>query len=155
MVCRADDQLPGHAFASDRPREIALDVELTSNDYVPQLEIIQNGNVARTIPLKRGAKNRVQTKVGFDASGWFLVRAITDNRDTFRFASTAPYYVEIGETKRRISRASVEFFLDWLAERRERVGQRLDDPAKLREVLRYHDDAQQYWQKRLTQANAE
>jgi len=36
--------------------------------------------------------------VKFNESGWFLVRVITDNPKTFRFASTAPYYVEIGLT---------------------------------------------------------
>jgi hypothetical protein len=28
--------------------------------------------------------------------------------------SSAPYYVEIGDTKRRVSKVSAEFFLDWV-----------------------------------------
>ena len=37
------------------------------------------------------------------AAGWFLVRAIADNRRTFRFTSTAPWYVEVGGVKQRVS----------------------------------------------------
>ena len=53
--------------------------------------------------------------------GWFLVRAMTTQDDTFRFASTAPFYVEIGADKRRISRASAQLFVDWVEERMDRV----------------------------------
>ena len=67
--------------------------------------------------LKTGTLGRIR----FDESGWFLVRTVADNPKTFRFASTAPYYVEIGERKRRISKASAQFFLDWVHERAGRV----------------------------------
>ena len=33
-------------------------------------------------------------KISFSRSGWFLVRAIADVAQTFRFASTGPFYVE-------------------------------------------------------------
>ena len=36
--------------------------------------------------------------------------------DTYRFATTAPYYVEIGDQP-RISKTSAQFFLDWVDER--------------------------------------
>ena len=39
--------------------------------------------------------------VRFERSGWFLVRAIASEEKTFRFASTAPFYVEIGPEKER------------------------------------------------------
>ena len=73
----------------------------------------------RRIPFADVVKNGSLGVVQFDSSGWFLVRAVTDNPRTFRFASTGPYYVEICATKRRISRTSAQFFLDWT---RERVG---------------------------------
>ena len=91
----------------------------------------------------------------FERSGWFLVRAVAENRRTFRFASTAPYYVEIGKTKSRISRRSVQFFLDWIDERAARVQQKLKDPARLSEVLKYHGDAKRFWRQRMSQANSE
>ena len=51
--------------------------------------------------------------IGFKESGWFLVRAIAAVPSTFRFASTGPFYVEIGSTPARVSRTSAQFFLGW------------------------------------------
>ena len=76
-------------------------------------------------------------------------------KHTFRFASTAPYYVEIGPAKRRISRRSAQFFLDWVDERAKRVPLKLDDPEKLREVLAYHEQAGRFWQDIRAKGNAE
>jgi hypothetical protein len=89
---------------------------------------------------------RASISITFARSGWFLVRAVADVPHTFRFASTAPYYVEIGPSKRTIHRGSVRFFLDWLDERAQRVPQKLHDPA---------DVAKQFWQALLADANAE
>src|SRR5262249_9961512 len=91
--------------------------------------------------------------VFFKRSGWFLVRAIADNPKTFRFASTAPYYVEIGEEKRSMSRASARFFLAWVRERAARV--KLDDTGQLREVLKYHEAAAKFWQEIVAKANVD
>ena len=70
-----------------------------------------------------------------------------------RFASTAPYYVEIGDKKHRVSRSSAQFFLDWVRERAARV--KLADPVERAEVLKYHTMAEEFWQKKVDQANAE
>ena len=90
-----------------------------------------------------------------ERAGWFLVRAITDRTDTFRFASTGPFYVETGEAKSRISRRSVNFFLQWLDERIARVPAKLSDASKLREVLAHHELAQHAWRQLLQRANSE
>ncbi len=92
--------------------------------------------------------------VDFDASGWFLVRAIAENRLTFRFASTAPFYVEIGDARRRISRRSVQFFRDWVDERIARIKKTVTDARQRAEILRDHEAARTYWEKRLSEANA-
>jgi hypothetical protein len=91
--------------------------------------------------------------VSFKESGWFLVRGITDNPKTFRFASTAPYYVQIGKVPNRISRKSAQFFLDWVNDRMKRI--KLEDPGQRRDVLNYHDRAKEFWEDILAQANAE
>ena len=100
----------------------------------------------RISPLSLGAMT-------FKESGWFLVRAIADNKKTFRFASTAPFYVEIGPSKHRISKASAQFFLDWARERKERI--RLDDPAQRMEVLTPHLRADKFWLERPANANTD
>jgi hypothetical protein len=154
VVCRANDQLPGHVFAAAGPLAIDVAAEVTSSDRVNALEIIRDGQIEQAVPLEGSAGARASAGLTFRESGWFLARAIADNPKTFRFASTAPFFVEIGETKTRISRRSVQFFLDWLDERRARVGQKLTDPARLGEVLKYHDDAKKFWQQVMSRANA-
>lgn len=88
----------------------------------------------------------------FTKSGWFLVRAIADNPRTFRFASTAPFYVEVGDAKRRVSRSAVTFFLEWVKERAARV--KLEGKQRA-EVLSYHTAAEKFWKELLERANAE
>lgn len=151
----ADGKLPGHVFSAPAGNELSIDLrgKLSGRDPVRVVEIIKNGQVERTIPVAEFSKTGSLGSVNFRESGWFLVRVIADNPKTFRFASTAPYYVEIGDTKHRISKASAQFFLDWVRERTTRV--KLDDPRQRDEVLRYHHAAEKFWQEKVMNANAE
>jgi hypothetical protein len=155
LICQANDQTPGHVFRTDDVLRIDVTAELISNDLVDTLEVVQDGRIVQTIQLDRAVKSQGSTAVTFQRSGWFLVRAIAHNTNTFRFASTAPYYVEIGPTKTRVSRRSAQFFLDWLDERADRVGRKLQDPTKLREVLKHHHDAKGFWLQVMSRANAD
>ncbi len=139
---QANGKWPGHVFTSERELSVRLDISLGGRDRVPAVEVVQDG-------LVRPAGGTVT----FTRSGWFLVRAIADHAATFRFASTAPFYVEIGEPKRRISRASAKFFLDWVEERIGRI--KVDDAEKRREVLEPHELARKFWRDLLDKANAD
>jgi hypothetical protein len=152
---RVGGQLPGHVFTGPAGKEIRLEVTaaLTSNDPVSFLEVIKDGEVERKVPFREWSRTGTLGTLRFKTSGWFLVRAITDNPRTFRFASTGPYYVEIGDTARRISKVSAQFFLDWARERARRI--RLEDPGQRREVLEYHTRAEKFWQDLAAGANAE
>jgi hypothetical protein len=160
LRARADGRLPGHVFAAPAGQavEIALEADLTAVDPVPALEIVRDGRVERTIPLDPaglkggGIRGRRLGTLTFRESGWFLVRAVADVPHTFRFASTAPFYVEIGGT-RRASRSAARYFLDWVRERMERVKE--EDPVKREEVLRHHREAERFWSERADRANAE
>ena len=59
------------------------------------------------------------------------MRAVTSNAKNYQFASSGPYYVERGG-RPRVSRASVQFFLDWIdaAEARIRELPDLDEPTR-------------------------
>ena len=57
---------------------------------------------------------------------------------------TAPYYVEF-DYQRRVSRSAAEFFLDWVYERARRI--QLSDPQRRRELLLYHRNARDFWEK--------
>ena len=154
LLVRANGHLPGHVFASDDGKNVSASIEisLTTNDSVQAVQIIKNGQIARTVPLGESRRKSDLDAITFKESGWFLIRAIADNKRTFRFASTAPYYVEIGKTKHRISKRSAQFFLDWVEERMGRV--KLKDSDQRREVLKYHIQARKFWQEKVAQANA-
>ena len=151
---KAGGELPGHVFTADAGKEVKIDIkaELTTRDKVRFLEVVRDGDVVRRVPFEEFTKTGSLGTISFRSSGWFLVRVITDNPKTFRFASTAPYYVEVGATKQRISRSSARFFLKWVRERGERV--KLDDGNQLAEVLEPHIMAEKFWKDLMDRANA-
>jgi len=155
LICKANGKSSGQSFAQDGENKtyIDLEIELFSLDSVPAVEVIWNGQVVKSIPVAGRQKADLQASFEVEGPGWFLVRAITEREETFRFASTAPWYVEAGG-KSHISRKSAEFFADWVDERIERVPMKLKDLAKLREVLEYHEKARVFWRKRVADANA-
>ena len=150
-----NDQLPGHVFQSPAGSSLALQprLNLSLRDKVEYLEVIKNGRVVHQVRLADYAQMGGQLPaVEFKQSGWLLVRAVTTNPKTYRFASTGPYYVEIGES-RRISKSAASFFLDWVNERIEML--QLEDPRKREEVLQYHRAARDYWQKVVDGSNVD
>jgi hypothetical protein len=146
-------ELPGYIFKADAGQEVALEVGLTlsTRDPLSYLEIVQNGRRVQEVRLDQWTEAGGKLPpLKFRDSGWFVVRAVTDIGTTHRFASTGPYYVEIGYQP-RISRAAVQFFLDWLDERDHRPleagADRSADP--------HVEKARAFWQELLAKANAE
>jgi hypothetical protein len=145
---------PGHVFteAKDTPVEYEIGLTISLREPLNYLEIIKNGRVEQEVRFAQYAKTGRLPKIKFNDSGWFLIRAVTDQSKTYRFAMTGPYYVEMGY-RQRISRRSVQFFLDWLTERARQL--EIDQPDQRREVLEYYRRARDFWQDRLAKANAE
>ena len=154
---RANDRLPGAVFTADggEPLALKLDVQLTTLDRLRKLEVIQNGKVMQTIPCNGDRNQAHSLTLTVNESGWFLIRGIAENSKTFRFASTAPFYTELAQVKRRISKSSSRFFLDWVNERIERVKANITDKSQQAEVLRSHESARKFWQERVRQSNAD
>jgi hypothetical protein len=150
---RAGGTLPGHVFAAQDRVDFELEGVLEGRDRVENVEIIRDGRVERRVAVAELAKTGSLGKLTFKSSGWFLVRAIAEEPRTFRFASTAPWYVEIGGSTRRVSRASAQFFVDWTSERIRRI--RVADAAQREEVLEPHRRAQEYWAAVLKRVNAD
>jgi hypothetical protein len=146
---------PGHVFVAPKGQQIDLEMSLLldSCDRIHRIEVIKNGVVEKTISYADFAKSGRIGTIHFSRSGWFLIRTIADIEHTFRFASTAPYYVEIGDEKHYLSRKSICFFLDWLDDRARQI--KIEDVKKYRQVIKYHDYAKQFWQKRLEMADAQ
>jgi hypothetical protein len=152
---RANGQLPGHVFTSPAGKVIDLKftVALTAREPIRVVEVIKNGRVERSVPYAQWLKTGTLGDLRFEASGWFLVRVIAKNPKTFRFASTGPFYVEVGTSPRRVSKASARFFVSWVEERARRV--KLADAGQRAEVLRYHEQARKFWAAVAAKANAE
>ena len=154
LRCGAKGKLPGEVFAeaAGKKLEIEIDAMLNSRDVVPAIEIIRNGKVVRSVPVTANGQRVSLGTLNFNESGWFLVRGISSDPKTFRFASTAPFYVEIGKAK-RISKTSAQFFLDWVKEGMTRV--QAPEGERKEAVLDFHRSAEKFWRDKLANANAD
>jgi hypothetical protein len=123
----ANGHLPGSVLRSDQPLELTIDGRLDSRDPVAAIELVRNGRVERI--------SGFPAKIILRESGWFLVRVRADVPQTFRFASTGPWYVEIGGGQPTIRRESCEFFRQWTEERIDELRQHLASDEERREVL--------------------
>lgn len=154
LDCRAEGKLPGYVFTS-KGTKLNIDIRsaLFSRDTIESIEIIKDGKIYATLSPDNIRDGNIITSVQFNRSGWFLLRVICKKYDTFRFASTAPYYVEIGKNKKLISRSSVQYFLDWAKLRLSKVD--IKDPDQKQHALKYYNEGISYWQQLLSKANAE
>lgn len=153
LRCRANGRLPGEVFRGEHGGlEVDLEARLSSRDPVSHLEIIHNGVVARRVPFRSDAAVQDLGRLRLAESGWFLVRAIADVPQTFRFASTGPFYVEVKDRPNRSSPAAAAFFLDWTRQRIAQIA--LPDPQQQREVLQVYRETEQFWLDRAARAKA-
>lgn len=156
LLVEANGMPPGSVLHGASGRlSVTLHVELTSVDPIASVELVRDGAVVAQGSYDAGSHEVRFAELDFDRSGWFLVRALTDRTDTFRFASSAPFYVEVGPAKQRISRAAVEFFRVWIGERMERLKNGPLSPDKLELLLGFHRQALRAWDERLANANAD
>lgn len=145
---------PGHVFRKGQGEAVECEItgKLHSQDEIRNVEIIRDGVVDRQVPLEEFQRTGTLGKLRFEKSSWFLVRAIAIEPRTFRFASTAPFYVEIGDDKHRISKASAKFFLEWVEERMGRI--KVSDARQKAEVMKCHERAREFWKEKVAKANA-
>ncbi len=154
-----EGQLPGYVFKVDEGQSIELPIGLTlsTREKIRYLEVIKNGRSEIEANLDEfQASGGKLPPIKFSASGWFLVRAITDNSKTYRYATTAPYFVDVGYHP-RISRASVQFFLDWTNKRAEEIAAAAKsvDSAAAQTAMKYAQQAQAYWKSLLEHSTAD
>jgi TolB protein len=98
---------------------LAARIGLRSNVPVDHLEIIGNGKVVATMPLRgdRTAANDT-VSISVTSSGWYVLRAYSDRAtmpvlDLYPFGSTSPIYVSVGDEPTR-SRDDAAFFIRWI-----------------------------------------
>jgi hypothetical protein len=155
LLVTANGKMPGQVFTAGPGKEVKvqLDGAIKTGDTIRFVEIIRDGEMVKRVSLEQIARTGSLGTLTFKRSGWFLVRAVAENPRTFRFASTAPFYVEVGDAKRRVSKSAARFFLAWVKERAARV--KLEDAKQRGEVLKHHAAAEKFWKEALERANAE
>jgi hypothetical protein len=142
-------------FRANGGEEIELEVGLTlsTRDKVAYLEIIKNGELVQQVRLDDWAKAGGKLPLlKFNQSGWFVIRAVCDVPDTYRYAMTAPYYVAIGDST-TVMKPSAQFFLDWVRERAKQLD--LADADQRTELKKQYQQAEVWWEKMVGRATGQ
>lgn len=150
---KANGRWSGRRFSATAESIVKLDIDLTSNDAIRHLEVVYNGEMVQRIPCSERSVQSLKATLNVTKPGWFLVRAIADVNHTFRFASTAPWYIDDERGQPHISRASTQFFLDWIDERIARVNKHVPELNERESVLRWHVEAREFWSRQLESAD--
>ncbi len=155
LLVEADGKLPGEVFrSSNGPLSLQLDIQVLGNDPIEAVEVIQDGRIAWS-PASEAENSELRgwlrpPPIQFTQSGWFLVRAIAKVPETFRFASTAPFYVEIGGKPSTIRRGDVDYFIQWIDERTDRIetsdSRDLDEPGRREALIETQESARRYFE---------
>ncbi len=154
---RVADQRPGHVFTASayRPLSLQMELELATRDKDGYLELVRDGEIVHSVRLDEWVKQGASLPIlEFKESGWFLARVTHTLENSFRIGSTGPYFVEV-DGQKRISRASVQFFVDWVERRIAELKKTVTDPEQQEQVLADHLQARAFWRKKLAEANAD
>ena len=100
-------------------QRLSAHVGLRSNVPVDHLEIVANGQIVATIPLRGDRMTALDSvSIPVNKSGWYVLRAYSDRAempvlDLYPFASTSPVYVSVGDEPVG-SADDAAFFLRWI-----------------------------------------
>ncbi|MGB7347603.1 MAG: hypothetical protein WBD20_25495 [Pirellulaceae bacterium] len=120
---KLDGKIPGHIFTANSGESLQLRAELSLSvrDPVEYLEVIHNNKVHYSARLDEFAKaGGVIPTLTAQESGWVIMRVVTLHEDHYRAAISAPWYIEF-DGKSRVSKKSVAFFQEWMAQYENRL----------------------------------
>ena len=118
------------------PVTLTLTGKLDSNCPIDRIELVQDGRVR---PIE------IPATVTIDRGGWFLVRGIVKVPHTCRFASTVPWYAEIGGEPMPPASGDAQFFLGWMAQRQATLREILTEPEQRQALEDTYTQALDYW----------
>ncbi len=145
LLATVDQQLPGARFkAAGQQARYTIAGRVDSRDPLDRIEVIHNGRVVATIAANESCGVNFEETVTVETGGWLVVRAITTQSETFRFASTGPFWIEMASRDEAAEQDSRKFFLNWARQRRAELAESLRGSER-DEVLAAHDAAIAFW----------
>jgi hypothetical protein len=139
LFATMDGQDPGAPFYLQTGREYRVAGNAIGPGPLERIEIVVNGEVARTLkPANRknaeGAfESAFDENVAFPESGWLIVRCYEDRADKrVRFAHTSPFHVEVAGKPLRPRRAEIDFLIKRVSDELAR-SEKVLPPAALAE----------------------
>lgn len=121
-----------------------LKARLTSQDTVEAFELIHNGEVVRRVAVDPRLDEQDLGLAPMDQPGWFVVRAAAEVEHTYRFASTAPFYVLNNRGDIPIHKEACRFFLNLCYQRMVRID--LNEGPQREEVMLEWKQAVKWWE---------
>jgi hypothetical protein len=144
---------PGSVIQAITGEVIDLDIamELTVRDPVDYVDVIFNGQPIYQAKLDDHTRRGTFPDLKIDRSGWLVIRVVTGFADSYRMATTAPYYFEFDQQP-RISRAATSFFQAWL---QQSLSELSSEPIQSTAVKSAWEQATEFWRLRAESANAD
>jgi hypothetical protein len=154
-----NDLPPGSVFTGQPSIPINLNIalELTVRDRVEYLDVIFNGSALYQARLEDHSQRGEFPELSIDRSGWLVLRVVTEHENSYRLATTAPFYFDF-DNQPRVSRAAVQFFADWLEESTlliENDNSIQSDPTVKATYKELADKARHFWSDQAKKATAE
>ena len=159
LKATVNEQPPGSIFYGQGQEGIDLDMnlELTVRDPVEYLDVIFNGKAIYQAKLEEHARRGRFPDLKIQRSGWLVLRVVTSYEDSYRLATTAPFYFEF-DGKPRIAKEAVGLFQEWLAASLTAIDQDVQLQADTEAAAAYRragEQAMQFWRDRGEMAQAE
>ena len=142
LVPSVRGQRPGFVFqgAADQSLDLDLEIDMVSEEVVSHIEVVKNGAILEQVAINDVRKQGKIAMISFSSSGWFLLRAVCDTEaQRYVCAITAPYYVEIGGSPKRISQRAARYFLKWLQAAEEQDAARRWTAKELHRSMAYFE----------------
>lgn len=118
LLVQVNNQSPGHHFEQREPTSYRVAGTALSAQPLQRIEIIVNGEVARTLKpanmktQQGGWENAIAAEVKMEGSSWLALRCFEERPDgRVRFAHTAPWYMDVPGQPFRPRRVEIDYLI--------------------------------------------